>query len=78
MEIKDKVVTNSDSFTEIVEIKIDTNEGIFIDLEYTNTDESNQLNKQKIKLNEKVVKKIIAIYRIAKSEEQETHDNLNW
>ena len=71
MKVQDKVVTDFGSFKEIVEIKTDTDEGIYIDLEYTNSDETNPRSNQLIRLNEKIIKKIIKVYNLSRNEERE-------
>ncbi|MCK5015113.1 MAG: hypothetical protein KAS66_14985, partial [Candidatus Omnitrophica bacterium] len=58
---------------ETVEIKTDTDtdEGIYIDLEYTNNDETDSRSNQLIRLNERIIKKIIKVYNLSKNEERE-------
>lgn len=71
MEIKDMVVTDFGSFKVTVEIETDTDEGIYIDLKYTNSDKTNPNRKQYITLDEKMIKKIIKIYNLSRNEERE-------
>ena len=71
MKVQDKVITDFGSFKETVEIKTDTDEGIYIDLKYTNSDETNPRSNQLIRLNEKIIKKIIKVYNLSRNEERE-------
>ena len=71
MKVQDEVITDFGSFTETVEIETDTDEGIFIELKYTNSDETNPNRKQRIRLNEKIIKKIIKVYNLSRNEERE-------
>ena len=71
MKVEDKVVKDFGNFKETVEIKADTDEGIYIDLRYTNSDKTNPRSDQLIRLDEKIIKKIIKVYNLSKNEERE-------
>ena len=71
MKVEDKVVKDLGSFKETVEIKANTDEGIYIDLRYISSDKTNPRSNQFIRLDEKIIKKIIKVYNISKNEERE-------
>ena len=71
MKVQDKVITDLGSFVETVEIKTNTDKGIYIDLEYINSDKTNPFRNQRIRLDEKIIKKIIKMYNLSRNEERE-------
>ena len=74
MLIKEKVVNDLGGLIEVIRIETDTDKGIFIDIECMMSDETHPRNNQRIKLDEKAMKKLIKVYEIAKEEAQERHD----
>ena len=71
MKVQDKVITDLGSFVETVEIETDTDKGIYIEMKYVNSDKTNPNHKQRIMLDEKIIKKIIKMYNLSRNEERE-------